>query len=82
MSLDDDKEQSKLVNKLSDMNRGKILGEKRYFLNNIRWLLNEREKALSYFKRKTFPVENLDRTPTSQPTPKPTPKITSNRMKL
>lgn len=54
MSLDDDKEQSKLLNKLSDMNRGKILGEKRHFLNNIRWFLNEREKRLVILKGKHF----------------------------
>ena len=56
------------------MNTGKIIIEKRSFLNNVGCFLNVREKVYTNFERKIFPNEDLDKTPTPVSTSRPTPK--------
>ena len=83
MSIDDaDKTQSELFNKLSDMNKSKILVKKRFFINNAELFLSGREKILNNFKSKIFPIKTLDKIPTPEPRANQTPEPTVFELKL
>ena len=72
---DADEEQSKLVNKLSEMNKGKIPVDKRSFLINV--IAQGKRKILNNSKSKIFPIKYLHRrTGIPDPTPEPTPAAT------
>ena len=74
---DDDEEQSQLANELIiNMGKGKILVEKRSFLNNTGLCLSAREKVVNNSRIKIYPIKNLDKVLTPNQTPEPTPDST------
>ena len=45
--------------------------EKKYFLNNLGLSFSAREKVLTSFKSRLFPIKNIDKNQTREPTPEP-----------
>ena len=70
---DANEEQSKSFNELKGINKDMKTTEKKSFLNNIRLCLSVRKKLLNKFKRKTFPIKNLNKMPTPKQSPAPAP---------
>ena len=71
---DADKEQSKLVNKLSGTSTAKIPTEKRSFLSTLGLFSSTRKNILNNFKSKKFPKKTLGKTLTTGQTPEPKPE--------
>ena len=42
-----------------------------FFLDNLRLLFSLREKVLNSFRKRLFPIKNLDQIPIREPTPQP-----------
>ena len=90
---DTDKEQSKLLKELNDLNKGDKPFENKPFLKSVGFLFDVREKVLNSFKSDIFPIKNLGKIPTPkeipnsklEPTLNPavfdTPKITKAQTK-
>ena len=90
---DTDKEQSKLLKELNDLNEGDKPFENKPFLKSVGFLFDVREKVLNSFKSDIFPIKNLGKIPTPkeipnsklEPTLNPavsdTPKITKAQTK-
>ena len=90
---DTDKEQSKLLKELNDLNKSDKPFENKPFLKSVGFLFDVREKVLNSFKSDIFPIKNLGKIPTPkeipnsklEPTLNPavfdTPKITKAQTK-
>ena len=70
LSVEDiDKEQSKLLKELNDLNKGDKPFENKPFLKSVGFLFDVREKVLNSFKSDIFPIKNLGKIPTPKEIP-------------
>ena len=71
---DANEEQSKSFNELKGTNKDMKTTEKKSFLNNIGLCLSVRKKLLNKFKRKIFPIKNINKMPPPKQSPAPAPE--------
>ena len=75
---DTDKEQSKLLKELNDLNKGDKPFENKPFLKSVGFLFDVREKVLNSFKSDIFPIKNLGKIPTPKEIPNSKLELTLN----